>query len=125
MIFMQPTIIRDAAVTTRLTSSKYNYMRAQQLEARKKGLLLMHDQESPLLPELNELLVEPPDFKEVPFEDATHKAPKKSADVDKKQPTTDPGAADPEQINQLDPIDDSPPQAVFQTEEIASRPPEF
>lgn len=128
MIFMKPTIIRDAAVTTRLTSSKYNYIRAQQLKAREKGLLMMHEQESPLLPELDEFLVEPPDFEEVPFEDATQKAPKeskKSADVDERKDTNEPAMDNEDKINQLDPFDDTPPQAVFQSEEIASRPPEF
>jgi len=125
MIFMRPIIIRDAAVTTRLTSSKYNYMRAQQLNAQGKGLLLMHDQESPLLPELDEFLAKPPPFEEVPFEDATHKEPKQPAGVEENQGTSNPDTNESGMINQFEPIDSTPPQTLIQTEEIASRPPVF
>ena len=97
-------------------------MRAQQLNARQKGLLLMHDQEAPLLPELDEFLVKPPPFEEVPFDDATKKKPKKSADdVEMKDPGS--SATDtPEKLNQLEPIDTTPPQTLIPTEEVASRP---
>jgi general secretion pathway protein D len=126
MVFMRPTIIRDAAVTTRLTSSKYNYIRAQQMTMREKGLLLMNKQESPVLPALDEFLVEPPPFEEVPFEDATKdKAPKNPADVDKHEETNNPDSGNSDMINRLEHIDATPPQAVFQAEEIASRPPVF
>ena len=127
MIFMRPTIIRDSAVTSQLTSSKYNYIRTQQMEARKRGLLLMPNQDSPLLPALNEFLAEPPPFKEVPFEDNTQEKSKKSSDNgnDTNELTQPADSVDKDKLNQLDPIDSTPPQTQIQTEEVASRPPLF
>ena len=126
MIFMRPTIIRDSAVTSQLTSSKYNYMRTQEMAARKRGLLLMPDQDSPLLPALNEFLAEPPPFKEVPFEDNTREKPGNNTEKDNDsekmmKPDSDENS---DKLNQLEPIDSTPPDTLIQPEEIASRPPE-
>ena len=54
MIFMRPTILRDVASANYQTTSKYNYMRAQQLSAEEKGYGLL-DEAKPLLPNINEL----------------------------------------------------------------------
>lgn len=51
MIFLQPTILRDAAYYSQTSSGKYNYMRARQLELQKSGVNLLPDAESPVLPE--------------------------------------------------------------------------
>jgi len=51
MIFLRPAIIKDAAVLSQITDGKYSYIRAQQLEHREKGIYLMDDNLSPLLPE--------------------------------------------------------------------------
>lgn len=51
MVFIRPTILRDAAVMTRLTHSKYDFMRGKQLDAAQdRGNTLTET--FPLLPEL-------------------------------------------------------------------------
>ena len=55
MVFIRPTILRDAAVTTQLTSGKYNYIRARQLEAKRIGSAKMEkDAPPPVLPGIEE-----------------------------------------------------------------------
>ena len=51
MVFLRPTIIRDAATEARVTSDKYNYLRAQQIWAKNRGVELMKDDVIPVLPE--------------------------------------------------------------------------
>lgn len=51
MVFMRPSILRDITASNRVTSRKYNYMRAQQLESDNKGYGLLND-ETLLLDEL-------------------------------------------------------------------------
>ncbi|VAW87455.1 General secretion pathway protein D [hydrothermal vent metagenome] len=55
MIFIRPTILRDAAVTTHLTNSKYNFMRAKQLEVQREGSTPLDLDYVPLLPERHSL----------------------------------------------------------------------
>ncbi len=62
MMFLQPTIIRDAALSARLTHSKYSYQRARQLEVRDKGLLMLPKNASPVMPTMQEALALPPVF---------------------------------------------------------------
>ena len=63
MVFMHPTIIRDAAVANEITSSKYNLIREQQQRVREKKLLMIPDERSPLLPPIDEYLARPPSLK--------------------------------------------------------------
>lgn len=60
MVFMRPTIIRDASVASQLTSVKYNFIRAQELRARARGMMLIPDDRSPVLPALDDSLAAPP-----------------------------------------------------------------
>jgi len=60
MVFMRPIIIRDGALGAELTSSKYNFIRAKQMEIRKKGVLFLPVESSPLLPPIDEYLAFPP-----------------------------------------------------------------
>jgi general secretion pathway protein D len=55
MVFLRPTILRDAAVTTNVSSSKYSFIREKQLEARKRKWFFSRDPD-PLLPEMEEML---------------------------------------------------------------------
>lgn len=64
MVFLRPIIIRDAAMATQLTTGKYNLMREQQQRVRDKGLLLIPDDHSPLLPPIDEYLALPPALKQ-------------------------------------------------------------
>ncbi len=55
MIFITPSIVRDPAMATNITSGKYNYIRAEQMRKREGGVFLMDDKESPVLPEFSDL----------------------------------------------------------------------
>lgn len=60
MVFLKPTIIRDSMMARTLTTGKYDYMRALQLDVRDKGLLMMPREEAPLMPTFDEMLAVPP-----------------------------------------------------------------
>lgn len=51
MVFMQPSILRDAAYTTQISAGKYNFMRGLQTQVRDNGVNLLPNSEAPLLPE--------------------------------------------------------------------------
>jgi len=72
LVFIRPSIVRDAAVATQITSSKYDYIRAEQLRFNEKGVMLIDDAELPLMPDFLEL---PP-----PFEPAQTSAPQTAAE---------------------------------------------
>jgi hypothetical protein len=52
MVFMRPSIMRDGAAAYYHTNEKYNYLRAQQIDAGENGFGLLREQSAPLLPEL-------------------------------------------------------------------------
>lgn len=54
MVFLKPTILRDAATETEISSGKYNFMRAEQLKKHQRGANLMPNESVPLLPDLLE-----------------------------------------------------------------------
>jgi general secretion pathway protein D len=54
MVFLQPSIIRDAAYYSQTSQGKYNYIRARQMELRDTGVGLMPNSEAPVLPEYPE-----------------------------------------------------------------------
>ncbi|VAW99067.1 General secretion pathway protein D [hydrothermal vent metagenome] len=64
MLFLSPKILKDAAMQTSVTGEKYNYIRARQLDIRERGVVLMSDDVSPLLPEFKEFLKLPKPFDE-------------------------------------------------------------
>lgn len=64
MVFIRPTIVRDANRMRDLSSAKYNYMRALQLDERSRGISLMPLEESPLMNEWDSELTLPPGFEE-------------------------------------------------------------
>jgi hypothetical protein len=49
---MRPSIMRDGAAAYYHTNEKYNYLRAQQIDAGQQGFGLLREQSTPLLPEL-------------------------------------------------------------------------
>jgi len=61
MIFLHPTIIRNAADERSVSQGKYSYMRAKQLQQRKKGAAFFDEEDVPVLPDLNEFLTVLPD----------------------------------------------------------------
>ncbi|MFT5450634.1 MAG: general secretion pathway protein D [Enterobacterales bacterium] len=65
MVFIRPTIVRDEASIASLTSKKYSFMRARQLERQAEGVNLMSsDTITPILPEFNDALALPPIYEE-------------------------------------------------------------
>ncbi len=65
MVFIRPTIVRDEASISELTSRKYNFMRARQLDRKADGINLMSDDvETPVLPEFDDSLSLPPSFED-------------------------------------------------------------
>jgi len=62
MIFLHPRILRDEQQSMALSSEKYNYIRARQLEFRERGVKLMRDDASPLMPEMKDFLELPPPY---------------------------------------------------------------
>ena len=55
MVFIRPTILRDAAETAITTNSKYNLLREQQLARRKGRVTLLPGERQPLLPPIEDL----------------------------------------------------------------------
>ena len=53
MIFMRPSIMRDNAAALYHTHEKYNYLRAQQIQAGEDGFGLLKDEKTPLLPSID------------------------------------------------------------------------
>lgn len=64
MVFIRPTIISDAAGFDDISSRKYNYMRAQQLDWQQRGVSLMPSADSAVLPKWNDELALPPSFED-------------------------------------------------------------
>jgi general secretion pathway protein D len=56
MVFLHPVIIRDAATENIISSGKYSYLQARQLEQKAQGLPLMSDDAIPILPDLDDFL---------------------------------------------------------------------
>lgn len=52
MVFLKPSILRDEALESAISSDKYNFIRARQLEKRTKPGYVLPDNTQPLLPEL-------------------------------------------------------------------------
>lgn len=75
MVFLQPTILKDAAVASSYTGDKYNFIRAKQLKIREDGLRLGDEDESPLLAENKQFLTLPEPYSEtVPIEGEKNKS---------------------------------------------------
>jgi general secretion pathway protein D len=64
MVFIRPTIVRDAATMNTISHRKYNYIRAEQLKRQADGIPLMPYTKTPSLPEWNDALDLPPSFEE-------------------------------------------------------------
>ena len=55
MIFLRPVILRDAAVESAISGSKYNYIRGEQLRMRDQGDGLLAPEQRPVLPTLESI----------------------------------------------------------------------
>ncbi|MEE4244410.1 MAG: type II secretion system secretin GspD [Kangiellaceae bacterium] len=89
MVFIRPKILNDASSIYELSSRKYNYIRGKQQVMRERGVSLMDDDDTPLLPEFDKELVLPPTFDEKMKQDLLEQD---KAKVDQK-PATVPASA--------------------------------
>ena len=64
MVFLQPTILKDAALTSAHTGDKYNFIRAKQLKFREDGFRLADEEDTPLLAENKQFLTLPKPYSE-------------------------------------------------------------
>ncbi|MFY8273797.1 type II secretion system secretin GspD [Pseudoalteromonas sp. SSDWG2] len=64
IVFIRPTILRDSESMNRLSHSKYNFIRGEQLKQDDDGIDLMPFEDVPMLPEWNDALVLPPTYEE-------------------------------------------------------------
>ncbi|TQV74140.1 type II secretion system protein GspD [Aliikangiella marina] len=64
MVFIRPSIISDASGFDDISSRKYNFMRAQQLDWQQRGVSLMPTIDSNVMPKWNDELALPPSFEE-------------------------------------------------------------
>ncbi|WP_448213673.1 type II secretion system secretin GspD [Colwellia sp. MEBiC06753] len=64
MVFLRPTIIRDGKLMNEMTKAKYNYIRADEIAKKERGLSLMDDDKLPLLPVWSDELALPPSYEE-------------------------------------------------------------
>ncbi|NVK22854.1 MAG: type II secretion system secretin GspD [Kangiellaceae bacterium] len=64
MVFIHPTVLKDDKELRELSSAKYSYIRAQQIEQANRGISLMPEEDAHVLPTYDEALVLPPSFEE-------------------------------------------------------------
>lgn len=64
MVFLKPTIVRDAATMNSISHRKYNYIRALQLKRQQDGVSLMPNTRTPTMPNWDDELTLPPSFEE-------------------------------------------------------------
>ena len=86
MVFLRPTIIRDAELMNDMTRTKYNYIRAEELLKKEQGMELLSDDNLPLLPEWNEGLELPPSFEEYMQKRDDAQSPSPESSSEQKEP---------------------------------------
>jgi len=64
MVFLRATIVRDSALMTEISESKYNFIRADQIRKHEEGLSLMSNENMPILPKWGDSLTLPPSFED-------------------------------------------------------------
>jgi general secretion pathway protein D len=82
MVFIHPVILRDAAITESYTNSKYNYIRALQMQQDADGVNLLPDKNHPTLPVMEEFTVAPGVAPVLPEIDELSTVPGADADAD-------------------------------------------
>lgn len=71
MVFIHPTVLKDDEELRELSSAKYSYIRAQQIEQANRGISLMPEEDSEVLPTYDEALVLPPTYEEYMQDDTS------------------------------------------------------
>lgn len=91
MVFLRPRIVRDGITAGDISSRKYNYIRAEQLQQQEDGVSLMPLTDQPVLPEWDGPLTLPPSFEEYLREEGAAPGAEGGADPGP-DPGLDPGA---------------------------------
>ena len=87
MVFIHPVILRDAAVTQSYTNSKYNYIRALQMQQDEDGVNMIPGKQHPVLPLVEEFSIAPGTTPVLPSIDELSIVPGASADADEELPS--------------------------------------
>jgi len=87
MVFIHPVILRDAAVTQSYTNSKYNYIRALQMQQDEDGVNMIPGKQHPVLPLVEEFSIAPGTTPVLPSIDELSTVPGASADADEELPS--------------------------------------
>ena len=88
MVFIHPVILRDAAVTQSYTNSKYNYIRALQMQQDEDGVNMIPGKQHPVLPLVEEFSIAPGVTPVLPSIDELSTVPGASADADEELPSS-------------------------------------
>jgi general secretion pathway protein D len=88
MVFIHPVILRDAAVTQSYTNSKYNYIRALQMQQDEDGVNMIPGKQHPVLPLVEEFSIAPGVTPVLPSIDELSIVPGASADADDEPPAS-------------------------------------
>lgn len=101
MVFLHPTILRNAEDGARVSNSKYNYIRAEQLRRAQDGVSLYPRAAPPVLPPVDEFIDLPPPFEtnDAPPAVPQEETPKPNDDIQSRRedsPREDP--KDPDSI---------------------------
>lgn len=64
MIFIHPRVLKDDLELRQISSSKYSYMRAQQIKEANEGISLMPGEDAHVMPTYDEALLLPPSFED-------------------------------------------------------------
>ena len=88
MVFIHPVILRDAAVTQSYTNSKYNYIRALQMQQDEDGVNMIPGKQHPVLPLVEEFSIAPGMTPVLPSIDELSTVPGASADADEEPPSS-------------------------------------
>jgi general secretion pathway protein D len=88
MVFIHPVILRDPAVTNSYTNSKYNYIRAMQMQQDEDGVNMLPDKHHPVLPVMEQFSVVPGVTPVLPEIDELSTVPGASVDADDVEPDT-------------------------------------
>ncbi|MDH3933794.1 MAG: type II secretion system secretin GspD [Gammaproteobacteria bacterium] len=88
MVFIHPVILRDAAVTQSYTNSKYNYIRALQMQQDEDGVNMIPGKQHPVLPLVEEFSIAPGVTPVLPSIDELSVIPGASADADDEPPAS-------------------------------------
>ena len=82
MVFIHPVILRDAAITESYTNSKYNYIRALQMQQDADGVNMIPGKQHPVLPVMEQFTVAPGVAPVLPAIDELSTVPGASVDAD-------------------------------------------